>query len=363
MVDPGGLRLGSGRVRAVWTGLFSLLVLLVMTGCAARAPRNATLSVMQATPLLANGLEGDIAPVHDPSLYLQNGVYYVFSTDPVDLKPNQYLPIRCSSDLVSWKMCGQVFTAMPAWIAQAVPGVWTLWAPDVSYFDGLYHVYYAGSRLGSQNSVIGLATNTTLDPSDPKYAWVDRGEVLASEKGGDFNAIDPNILVDARGRVWMQYGSYWTGIKQREIDPATGMFLPSAKLRYDLASRGPAVKEDAIEGASLVRHGPFYYLFLSVDHCCEDRLSKDDYKQIVGRSSTPHGPFVDRMGVPLTRGGGSIVLAGNDRWLAPGGGSVFVDPATGDGLLVFHALDMSTRASPSLWLKHITWENDWPVLD
>ena len=357
-----GVRVASRSVGAVWTGLFSLVFLMVMTGCAARAPRNATLSVMQATPLLTNALQGDLAPVHDPSIYLQGGTYYLFSTDPADPKPNQFLPIRCSSDLVSWRMCGQVFTTIPAWVSAAVPRIGTLWAPDISYFNGLYHLYYAGSLLGSQNSVMGLATNVTLDPTDPKYEWVDRGEVLESHRGEDFNAIDPNILVDRSGRVWMQYGSYWTGIKQREIDSRTGMFLASAKVRYELAAR-PLVKDDAIEGPSLVRHGGLYYLFLSVDHCCEDRTSKDDYKEIVGRSSSPHGPFLDRLGVPLTRGGGSIVLAGNERWLAPGGATVYVNPQTEDSVLVFHALDMSDRASPSLWVKRLTWENGWPVLE
>ena len=32
------------------------------------------------------------------------------------------------------------------------------WAPDISYFGGLWHLYYAGSNFGSNNSVIGLAT-------------------------------------------------------------------------------------------------------------------------------------------------------------------------------------------------------------
>ncbi len=319
------------------------------------------LSVLETTPLITNSLTGNIAPIHDPSIFLENGTYYLFSTDPSDPNPGQYLPIRCSSDKVEWKLCGQVFTAIPAWIKKAIPGIRGLWAPDISFFNGLYHVYYAGSKLHSQSSVIGLATNTTLDPSDPEYRWIDRGLVLASHRGDDFNAIDPNILVDIDQRIWLTYGSYWSGIKQREIDAATGMLLASNTVRYQLAAR-PHVSDHAEEGASLVHHGNFYYLFLSVDHCCASSLSKDDYKQMVGRSSTPNGPFVDAQGTALMRGGGSILLEGNSRWMAPGGGTVYLDPQSGDSMLVFHAFNMSDHANASLWRKTISWQSDWPVL-
>jgi arabinan endo-1,5-alpha-L-arabinosidase len=129
-----------------------------------------------------------------------------------------------------------------------------------------------------------IATNTTLDSQDPAYRWVDRGLVLESKPGDDFNALDPAILADGDGSIWMTYGSYWTGIKQRQIDPLTGLLLASAPTRYDLASR-PGVPHNPIEGASLIHHGNYYYLFVSVDYCCESNSSEDDYKQAVGRSA------------------------------------------------------------------------------
>ena len=112
-----------------------------------------------------------------------------------------------------------------------------LWAPDVSFFNGEYHVYYNGSTLHSQETVIGLVTNTTHDSADPAYQWVDRGPILESRTGDDFNALDPSILVDSDDSVCLTYGSYWTGIKQRQIDRATGTLLASNPTRYDLASR------------------------------------------------------------------------------------------------------------------------------
>jgi len=336
-----------------------LAALIALTSCGMK--RYQSLTLLEATPLVTNSLAGNTAPVHDPSIIRQKGTYYLFSSDPVHPIPGQYLPIRCSADAATWKPCGQVFTAIPTWISSAIPGIATLWAPDISYFNGVYHLYYAASTPGSQVSFIGLETNTTLDPADPSYQWVDRGSVLASHTGDDFNAIDPNILVDTQ-HIWLTYGSYWSGIKQREIDPSSGMLLASNPTRYDLAVR-PGTPDDAIEGSSLLQHGGFYYLFLSVDHCCENTTAQDNYKQIVGRSTSPNGPFLDATGADLTDGGGSILLEGNTAWIAPGGGTAYTDSASGNCMLVFHSLNMSNSATPSLWIKSITWQNNWPYLN
>ena len=120
----------------------------------------------------SNSLTGNTEPVHDPSIIMQGATYYSFTTDPGGLASGN-LAIRCSQDKLAWMMCGtpghgdHVFDQIPSWVQAAVPGVSGLWAPDISFFNGLYHVYYAGSTFGSNVSVIGLATNTTLDPTTP----------------------------------------------------------------------------------------------------------------------------------------------------------------------------------------------------
>src|SRR5207248_1777947 len=201
--------------------------------------------------LAATPLAGSTGPMHDPSIIRQGRIYYAFTSGFLG-QAGGYLLIRCSEDRIQWTACGAIFQQLPAWAGSAVPGALCLWAPDISFFDGLYHVYYALSTAGSQRSVIGLVTNTTLDAHDPAYRWIDRGVVLTSKPGDDFNAIDPNILVDAGGSVWITYGSYWSGIKQREIDPVTGMFSSANTLRYDLAMR-PGTPNDPIEGPSLIQ--------------------------------------------------------------------------------------------------------------
>lgn len=59
-----------------------------------------------------------------------------------------------------------------------------LWAPDISYQNGQYVLYYAASSLSSQNSVIGVATSPSMEPG----TWTDHGEVISSVDGDSFNA-------------------------------------------------------------------------------------------------------------------------------------------------------------------------------
>jgi arabinan endo-1,5-alpha-L-arabinosidase len=313
-------------------------------------------------PLLAYTLTGDTQPLHDPSIIRQGSTYYAFTTDVIGLPPSNYLPIRCSQNKVQWTACGSIFpAAMPAWVVAKVPGIIGLWAPDISYFNGLYHVYYAGSTLGSQQSVIGLVTNTTLDPADPAYKWIDQGEVLESSLGDDFNAIDPNIFIDTDGSTWMTYGSYWSGIKQRQIDPSTGMLLASNPTRYNLATR-PGVPNNPIEGASLVHHGNYYYLFVSIDYCCNQNVASDNYKEAVGRSTSPHGPFTDEEGTSMMNGGGTVLLESDASWSGTGGGTAYLDSGSGDSLIVFHALNLNQNGAMVMWIKNLDWTGDWPAI-
>jgi arabinan endo-1,5-alpha-L-arabinosidase len=311
-------------------------------------------------------LRGDVVPVHDPSIiHRPDGAYIVFATDVDFLHRNQFIEQRCSKDLLQWRACGYVFQQMPGWVKANFPGLAGLWAPDISYYHGLYHLYYAASTLGSQHSSIGLATNPTLDPNDPRYGWTDRGEVLASHRGDDFNAIDANVIVErAEGykepRVWINYGSFWKGLFQQEIDPATGKLLPGAK-RYHLAQQ-PADRHGAIEASAMIEHNGWYYLFASVGICCDLPIERDTYQEVVGRSRSLHGPFAGEDGSALLKGGGTILLSGDAHWVGPGGGSLWTSADGGETVLTFHALHTRENGALDLWVERVTWQDDWPVL-
>lgn len=316
------------------------------------------LSIASATPLTTYEFTGDTSPVHDPSIIRQGSTYYVFSTDGA--VQSGYIPIRCSTDKIAWNACGYVFSALPSWVASTVPSATNIWAPDISYFNGTYHLYYAVSTFGSQVSAIGLATTPTLDQTNAAYKWTDQGVILTSTTGANYNAIDPNILVDTDGSVWLTYGSYWSGIFQQQIDPATGRILPG--MTYHLAERASNVSGDPIEGSSLVHKGSYYYLFVSWDACCNTDPATDNYKIVVGRGTGPHGPFLDESGADMIAGGGTILLQGDGvNWSAPGGETAYLDASGGD-LIVFHALRVTANYGDYLFVRTLSFDTGWPVI-
>ncbi len=316
----------------------------------------------QAPEALA--LSGDYAFTHDPSIAMEGGTYYVFATGKAP--DGGQFAVRCSKNLTDWKFCGHVFAAVPAWIRESSPRTRDLWAPDISYFHGTYHLYYAYSIFGANTSGIALATNETLDPTDPRYAWKDEGLVLKSVATDDFNAIDPNIVLDGKGQPWLSFGSFWSGIKMRRIDAKTGKLAASDPKLYALATRakpdsadpaklGLPANWEAIEAPFIVRHGNRFYLFVSFDLCC--RGIHSTYRTMVGRSKKVTGPYVDAEGKAMLSGGGTQLLTGNARWLGPGGESV-LQKADGD-VMVFHAYDAQT-GKPALQVSTITWDGGWP---
>jgi len=309
-------------------------------------------------------LSGDYQFTHDPSIAREGGAYYVFATGAAP--GGGQLPIRCSTNLTEWKLCGRVFDDIPAWIRQVSPHTRELWAPDISFFSGKYHLYYAYSAFGVNTSGIALATNDTLDPASPRYRWRDEGLVLKSIASDDFNAIDPNIVFDKHGQPWLSFGSFWSGIKMRKIDSATGKTDPADPTLYSLASRvkpagaapaKPGLPPDweAIEAPFIVRHQGFFYLFVSFDLCC--RGTSSTYRVMVGRSRRVTGPYVDADGRPMLQGGGTQLLGANSVWLGPGGESV-LQRLEGD-IIVFHAYDAVT-GKPALQISTLTWKDGWP---
>ncbi len=316
-------------------------------------------------------VSGDTEYVHDPSIIKDGNNWYLFATSNGHQHEGQ-LPVRCSSDLHEWKRCGNVFDEIPEWIKQESPLTRELWAPDISFFNGEYHLYYAFSVFGKNTSGIALATSKTMDPNSPDFHWQDQGLVLRSAEKDNYNAIDPNLVIDGKGRPWLAFGSFWDGIKMRRIDARTGKLDTSDSKLHSLARRkrplnpaptlpGLPGNWQAIEAPFIVRHGAYYYLFVSFDLCC--RGTKSSYKTMVGRSRKITGPYVDADGTPMLEGGGTPVLLGNARWLGPGGESVRMGGNHGVGddhdILVFHAYDSKT-GDAYLQISTIDWEGGWP---
>ena len=188
--------------------------------------------------------------------------------------------------------------------------------------------------------------------------WTNRGLVIESSDAVDYNAIDPNLVVDAQGRWWLSFGSFWSGIKMTRIDPATGLRHGSDRTVHSLASR--SVNSRSIEAPFIVRHGGYYYLFVSFDFCCRGTAST--YRTMVGRSASVTGPYVDRAGRAMTGGGGTEILATHGTVYGPGHPAVMPD-ADADVLIYHYYWDDNQPATGKLGINLLGWDSaQWPYV-
>jgi len=321
----------------------------------------ALLLIAAAGPAAEEAPAGDVAPVHDPVLIREGGTWHVFSTG-LGEGAQGLLAHRTSPDRVTWTRGAAPFAALPAWAARAVPGATNLWAPDISFVNGRYRLYYSVSTFGSNRSAIGLATSPTLDPARAGYRWRDEGLVIASTPADEFNAIDPAFVADAGGRHWLALGSFWSGLKLVRLDPATGKPLDPGAKPIALAARPvPAGAPAPVEAPFILREGGWYWLLASYDYCCKGVGST--YYTVVGRSKAIEGPYLGRDGSPMLLGGGTVLLRADlretERFRGPGHAGAFRDA---DGWhLVYHAYDREHRGAPTLRIARLRWGADgWP---
>ena len=117
-----------------------LLKLIPLTCLAMLGVSTVALAQPAATPptapTLNSRLTGDLAPTHDPVIIRQGDVYHVFGTG----HGQRLIETRTSPDLMRWTAGPPVFTALPAWAKQAIPGSDGMWAPDISFVDGRYRL-------------------------------------------------------------------------------------------------------------------------------------------------------------------------------------------------------------------------------
>lgn len=298
---------------------------------------------------------------HDPVMAKENGTYYLFAT-------GMGISVMSSTDMRVWKFEKPVFAAPPTWTTEALPGFrGHMWAPDIIRHNGLWHIFYSCSAFAKNTSVIGHATTPTLDPGHPDYKWTDRGKIVQSIPNRDmWNAIDPNVIVDEEGTPWMNFGSFWDGIKMVKLtkdmmsvaQPEEWYSLSRRQRTFSLDETNPG--DGAVEAPFIMKHGKYYYLFVSFDYCC--RGLKSDYKVVVGRSEKVTGPYLDKEGVRMDKGGGSIVIQGNKDWAGVGHNSAY--RFDGKDYYISHAYSISEDGAPKLIIRPMNWTEDgWPTVE
>jgi arabinan endo-1,5-alpha-L-arabinosidase len=316
----------------------------------------------------AQDLKKDIS-VHDPVMIKAQDTYYIFCT-------GIGISVWSSKDLISWKSEKPIFDRAPDWTVKAVPGFSNhMWAPDISYWKGKFYLYYSISAFGKNTSAIGLATNKTLDSSSPDFKWEDHGKIIQSYPGiTNWNAIDPNLIVDEKGNPYLAFGSFWDGLKLvklskdrlKTIGDTINLPTIASRKRNASAANPPSIENNppeaggnAIEAPFIFKKNKHYYLFASIDYCCKGPAST--YKVIIGRSRKVSGPYLDQNGADLHYGGGTILLKGDQDWYGAGHNAVVA--ADGKDYIVYHGYDAHDEGKPKLQIKQLSWNaQSWPEL-
>ncbi|UII29288.1 glycoside hydrolase family 43 protein [Fulvivirga maritima] len=278
---------------------------------------------------------------HDPCLIKEpNGLWWAFMTGPG-------VGVKYSTDGVNWTQGAQVFpNELPWWRNYAREmGRNDVWAPDCFYNNGRYWLYYSVSEFGNRNSAIGLASCSSILTGD----WRDEGVVLSTSNRSSVNAIDPNIMKDANGNLWMVYGSWFDGIKVVRLNSST---MKPTGTHYSIARRG-----GGIENTDIVYNNGYYYLFVSLGVCCQGVNST--YRIAYGRSTSITGPYYDKNGVNMMNGGATILDSGNSVWIGPGAPDIYKH--NGNYLMIRHAYDANDNGAPKMLISDLYFVNGWPT--
>jgi len=293
-----------------------------------------------------NGLKGNLN-AHDPCMIKAGDIYYVLTTG---------MSIKSSKDMVNWTNVGPVFEKGMAfsWWNNDIPGKPGLWAPDIHYADGQYHLYYSVSAWMNFKSGVGYATNVTLDKKDPKYRWIDHGLVVNYKNGGDnVNCIDPNAFTDEDGKEYLIYGSYKSGLRLIELNPKTGKPDSDQPELYTITT-------SLGEGSYIIKGPEYYYIFASRGKCCSGIQST--YQIVVGRSKSVKGPYLNKEGKSWIDNNYSVFLAGDYDEPGRGHNGFF---AQGDTTyIVYHAYTRKFNGQSLLNIKPLYIDKDgWPSLN
>lgn len=354
--------------------------------------------------------------VHDPSIIKADGKYYIFGS---------HMSTAVSDDLRTWTSIGDgykvkdqiYYELMANEEAFAYAGSkksviptddrgWHVWAPDVIYNEatGLYYMYFCTSSTWNASNLCyatsenidgpyewkgaliysGFTAQTLEDTDVTEYVDKETAKDKYIKKSNEYNfnkypnAIDPTVLYDEEGRLWMVYGSWSGGIYLLELDAQTGEVIhpeDDEENRVDayFGKRLLGGNHSSIEAPYILydEQSGYYYLFVSYGGL----VREGGYQIRVFRSETIDGDYVDMNGeFPLDTSNPThypygLKLSGNYylpslemAYMATGHNSAFIDD-DGKKYIVNHTrFDNKTEDHEPRVHQYIINEEGWPCM-
>ncbi|WP_410569358.1 family 43 glycosylhydrolase [Amycolatopsis sp. cmx-4-61] len=200
----------------------------------------------------------------DPSICRVGDTYYLANSS-FEYVPG--VPIRRSTDLVSWELVGHALTRpsqLPPSEGAANTGVF---APTLRHHDGRFHLV---------TTDIPRPGHLIVTAEDPAGPWSDPVRVPGTD------GIDPDLCWDDAGvchLTWTSFDPERPGITSVPVDPATGAVLAEPRLLWN--GTGLA----APEGPHLYRVDGWWYLLLA------EGGTERGHAVTVARARTLDGPY------------------------------------------------------------------------
>ena len=286
----------------------------------------------------------------DPTVIRTEEGFYLYAT-----QTNAYwIPIYFSKDLVNWEFKRSAFRNATKPKPDVLPGGGAFWAPEIRYINGKYVLYFSWAKWGD-----GSISYTAVATSDsPVGDFLNAKPLLITDDFGS-NCID-QFYYEEDGKKYMFVGSF-NGIYVTELTDDGLSVKRDADGKLVLKKQ---VCGRAFEGTNIYKKGKYYYLFASINNCCDGINSR--YKVVVGRSEKLLGPYVDRKGKDMLDNSWELVLEGDgETFFGPGHNSIIIPDDAGTDWMIYHSYVKENGAVGGRlgMLDRIVWSADgWPTI-
>lgn len=285
----------------------------------------------------------------DPTVIRTDEGFYLYAT-----QTNSYwIPIYFSKDLVNWEFKRSAFRNATRPKPDVLPDGGAFWAPEIRYINGKYVLYFSWAKWGD-----GSKSYTAVATSDsPVGDFLNAKPLLITDDFGS-NCID-QFYYEEDGKKYMFVGSF-NGIYVTELTD-DGLSVKRG------ADGKPVLKKQvcgrAFEGTNIYKKGKYYYLFASINNCCDGIDSR--YKVVVGRSENLLGPYVNREGKDMMSNSWTLVLEGDgETFFGPGHNSIIIPDDAGTDWMIYHSYVKENGAVGGRlgMLDRIVWSDGWPTI-
>ena len=265
----------------------------------------------------------------DPSIVRVDDDYYV-ATSTFEWYPG--VQIHHSRDLANWRLAARPLNRASQLDMRGNPDSCGVWAPDLSYADGRFHLVFTDVKRYGQTTVDG-ASGASMRDFHNYCVTADRIDGPWSDPVHlNSSGFDPALFHDDDGTSWL-VNMLWdhrpgqrrfAGILVQEIDLATGTLSGERRLIFEGTALG------FTEGPHIYKRDGWYHLLVA------EGGTERSHAVVMARSRSLFGPYeIHPDGPVLTARGTDRTTANGVPTLQRTGHGDLVETPGGDTWMVY----------------------------